>query len=123
MIAQILADHTFWLYFIVNIGSLYTFCLLSWDWYKLPERPDSIYIYIWLLMIGIWINIDFLLYSRCLHYISKVERNKFIEGFAWAMRIYPIAIATISIAIHLTYRKITGRKGSPFGIDWLRSKI
>ena len=119
MIAQILSDHTFWLYFIVNISAVFTACLLSWDWYRLPERPDSIYIYIWLLMWGIWINMDFLIYGRSLHFTSKIRRNEFIQGCFWAVRVYPVAIATVSMAIHLIYRRTTGRKGSPFGIDFL----
>lgn len=126
MTANLLGDYTFWVYFVINISVLYTAILLSVDWYRLPARPDPIYIYVWLLMWGVWINMDYLIYARALHHIDKAGRNSLVDCIWWTIRVLPMAVATISIAVHLTYRKITGNKGSyPFIIEigWVKKTL
>ena len=122
MIAVLLNDHTLLLYSYLNLITLYTASLLTFVWIK-KKAASPVYIYVNLLIWGIFINSILLFIARYYYFTDLIFRDKIIASFIWPCRMYIIIISMTAIAVHMTYRIITNKPGEyPFGLKIFKNE-
>ena len=109
-------DHAFVIYLLISLISLYTCLLLSYTWYK-KKGASPVYIYVCLMVWGVFFNAAPLTVARYFSTCNILFRDYIISSWMWPVRAYPLLISLAAIALHMTYRIITGKAGEyPFGI-------
>lgn len=101
------ADYTFITYWLALVISFYLLCLqVYWIWrMKVRHLPvHAMFWYTFTMVIGVFFSSIILCIVRYYYYMDPTCRDEMITGFLWTIRLWPIVIGMLGMALHGTCR-------------------
>ena len=106
MNANALTDPAFVLYAVTSITAGFGFIVFFWWWSKQNFHASAVYIYVMILLFGIWYADAFNAIVRYYRFVDECMYDILLGSKLWAWRKIFCTISVALIVIHLTVRLI-----------------